>query len=141
MPGDDFARYERLFAGRGEPFAFVDMDALWANSRQMLERARSKPIRVASKSVRCVAIQRRILESNDRYRGQLTFTLPETLWLAEQGFEDLVVAYPTVDRAALATLAALTNEQPDTAPVVMVDCAEHLDLIEAVWPGGAPVSA
>jgi D-serine deaminase-like pyridoxal phosphate-dependent protein len=139
MPGDAHARYERLFAGRGEPFAFVDMDAFWANSRQMLERARNKPIRVASKSVRCAPLQRRILESDERYQGQLTFTLPETLWLAEQGFEDLVVAYPTVDRAALAALAALTNEQPDSAPVVMVDSTEHLDLIEAVWSGGAPV--
>lgn len=139
MAGNRFERYERLFAGRGEPFAFVDLDALWANSRQMLQRAAGKPIRVASKSVRCVAIQRRILESDERYQGQLTFTLPETLWLAGQGFTDLVVAYPTVDRGALAELAAFTAEQPDTAPVVVVDSTEHLDLIAAVWPGGAPV--
>lgn len=139
MAGDLHERYERLFAGRGEPFAFVDLDALWANSRQMLQRAGNKPIRVASKSLRCVAIQRRILESNDRYQGQLTFTLPETLWLDQLGFEDLVVAYPTVDRAALSELAALTAEKPDSAPVVMVDSSEHLDLIEAVWPGGAAV--
>ncbi len=30
-------------------------------------------------------------------RGCMTFTLPETLWLAEQGFDDLLLAYPTTD--------------------------------------------
>ena len=31
----------------------------------------------------------------------MTYTLPETLWLAEQGFEDLLLAYPTADVGAL----------------------------------------
>ena len=50
------------------------------------------------------------------FRGLLTYTLPETLWLAEQGFEDLVVGYPTADRTAIAELARLTDERPGTAP-------------------------
>ena len=41
-----------------------------------------------------------------------------------------MLAYPTVDRSALAALAELTDADPDGAPVVMVDCREHLDLIE-----------
>ena len=133
------ARYERLFADRAGPFAFVDLDALWANSAQMLARAGAKPIRLASKSLRCTALTRRIFESSDRYEGQLTFTLPETLWLHEQGFEDLVLAYPTVDRQALADLANHTAAAPETAPVVMVDCPQHLDLIEAANQTESPV--
>ena len=43
------------------------------------------------------------------YRGFLTYTLPETLWLAQEGFEDLVVGYPTADRTAIAELARLTD--------------------------------
>ena len=31
----------------------------------------------------------------------MTFTLPETLWLHERGFDDLLLAYPTADREAL----------------------------------------
>ncbi len=58
----------------------------------------------------------------------MTFTLPETLWLAGQGFEDLLLAYPTVDRSALRELAALESE---TAPIVMIDSVEQIDLIEA----------
>ena len=53
--------------------------------------------------------------------GVLAFTLPEALWLAGNGWRDLVVAYPSTDRAALA--AAGGHEQV----TVMVDCVEHLD--------------
>lgn len=138
-PAARLSRYERLFAGRGSPFAFVDLDAMWSNAAQMLERAGTKPIRVASKSLRCAPIVRRILDRDERFSGQLTFTLPETLWLHEQGFTDLVLAYPTVDLDALAALAAATDSAPQTAPVAMVDCVEHLELIDRAHSGGAPV--
>ena len=60
--------------------------------------------------------------------GTLCFTLPEALWLAENGSDDLVVAYPTVDRKALRELAHTSAREQVT---VMVDCREHLDAIEA----------
>ena len=86
-----------IFAEVEAPFAFVDLDAMWANADDMLRRAAGKPIRVASKSVRCRALLERILDRDERFRGLLTFTLPETLWLAEQGYEDMLLAYPTAD--------------------------------------------
>lgn len=135
-------RYRSAFADLDAPFAFVDLDALWTNSSDMLARAGGKPIRVASKSLRCRPLTRTILDSDPGYRGILAFTLPEALWLTKHGFTDIVVAYPSTDRAALRALAALTAEDPDGAPVVMVDSVEHLDLIEAaVGPaaGSAPV--
>jgi D-serine deaminase-like pyridoxal phosphate-dependent protein len=128
---DAHERYERIFAEVEAPFAFVDLDAVWANAADMLRRAGGKPIRVASKSVRCRALLRRILDRDPGFRGVLDFTLPEALFLAGEGFENLVVAYPTTDRAALRELAALAAESPQAAPTVMVDCPEHLDLVEA----------
>jgi D-serine deaminase-like pyridoxal phosphate-dependent protein len=104
---------------------------MWVNSADMLRRAGGKPIRVASKSLRCRGLLRTVLARDPGYRGLLTFTLPETMWLASHGFSNLLVAYPTTDRAALRALAALTSERPDDAPIVMIDCVEHLDLIEA----------
>ncbi len=139
-PAERLQRYETAFADLDAPFAFVDLDALWSNSADMLVRSAGKPIRVASKSVRCRALMRTILDRDTGYQGLLTFTLPETLWLAREGFTDLVVAYPTSDRAALRELAALTAERPDGAPVVMVDSVEHLDLIaSAVGDVAAPI--
>jgi D-serine deaminase-like pyridoxal phosphate-dependent protein len=131
------ARYEAIFAGVEAPFAFVDLDAMGANAAAMLERGAGKPIRVASKSLRCRTLLERVLRSDERFRGVMTFTLPETLWLAELGFEDLLLAYPTADQGALGELALRSVANPAGAPIVMVDCAEHLDAIESVLGAGA----
>jgi D-serine deaminase-like pyridoxal phosphate-dependent protein len=131
------ARYEGVFAEVEAPFAFVDLDAMWANAGQMLERAAGKPIRVASKSLRCRALLERILRGGEGFAGLMTFTLPETLWLAEEGFDDLLLAYPTADAGALSELAVRSVANPQGAPIVMVDCTEHLDAIESVLGAGA----
>jgi D-serine deaminase-like pyridoxal phosphate-dependent protein len=126
------AALDRATAALEPPFAVVDLDAFDANAADLLRRAGATALRLASKSVRCRALQRRALDAG--FRGQLCFTLPEALWLADDGFDDLVVAYPTADRAALRGLA----HGPHRAAIaVMVDSRAHLDLIEAA--GGGPV--
>jgi D-serine deaminase-like pyridoxal phosphate-dependent protein len=136
-PSQSLDRYERVFAEVEAPFAFVDLDAMWANADAMLERAGGKPIRVASKSLRCRSLIEEILRYDQGFAGLMTYTLPETLWLAEQGFEDLLLAYPTTDIGALEELALRSVAHPAGAPIVMVDCAEHLDAIESVLGAGA----
>src|SRR6202042_239165 len=54
---------------------------------------------------------------------------PEALWLAGQGVsDDIVVAYPSTDRAALSGLAS--HPAAAAAITVMIDSPDHLDLIE-----------
>jgi D-serine deaminase-like pyridoxal phosphate-dependent protein len=137
-PPQSHQRYEEIFAEVEAPFAFVDLEAMWANAEEMLGRAGEKPIRVASKSIRCRALLEAILARDPRFQGLMTFTLPETLWLAEQGFENLLLAYPTADMGALEELALRSAANSDGAPIVMVDCARHLDMIESVLGKGAP---
>jgi D-serine deaminase-like pyridoxal phosphate-dependent protein len=127
---DAYARFEAVFADIQAPFAFVDLDAVWSNSADMLRRAHGKPIRIASKSIRSRPVLQRLLDLDPGFQGVLGFTLREAIWLWEQGLRDLVVAYPTTDRACLTRLARITAENPEEAPVVMVDSPEHLDLIE-----------
>jgi D-serine deaminase-like pyridoxal phosphate-dependent protein len=126
---DQHARLERATAGLDAPFAVVDLDAFDHNRADLVRRAGGTPIRLASKSVRVRALLHRALDHDDRaFRGILALTLPEALWLAEEGFDDLVVAYPTVDRGALRRLAA---REDGRHVAVMVDDARHLDAIEA----------
>lgn len=125
---DPYERYERAFAGVEAPFAFVDMDAMWHNAADLLRRAGGTPVRVASKSLRCRPLLRAALDRDAGFRGLMTFTLAETLWLAGHGFDDLLLAYPTADRASLAALGRFEGER---APIVMVDSTEQLDLIDA----------
>ncbi len=126
MSAEAYARLERATEGLQAPFALVDLDALDANADSLQARAAGKPIRLASKSLRCRALQERALERAG-FRGTLAFTLPEALWLAEQGTEDIVVAYPTTDGPALRALA----ERPAAERItVMIDSAEQLAPLE-----------
>jgi D-serine deaminase-like pyridoxal phosphate-dependent protein len=129
-PTEAYERYEEVFKDVQAPFAFLDLDAVWSNAADMLRRAQGKPIRIASKSIRCRPVLERLIDLDRGFQGVLSFTLPETLWLWERGQRDIVLAYPTADGPSLTRLARLTAEHPDEAPVVMVDSVEHLDLIE-----------
>ena len=125
---EDLQRYDAATAHLEPPFAVVDLAALRANAEGMTRRAAGKPIRLASKSVRCRELITSTLRM-DGYQGILAFTLPEALWLAECGASDnIVVAYPTADRTALARLAG--DAAAAAAITLMVDCPEHLDMIE-----------
>ena len=132
VPARSRAFFEEIFEGVEAPFAFVDLDAMWANSDAMLERAGEKPVRIASKSLRCRALIDRILDRDERFRGVMTFTLPETNWLAGLGYEDLLLAYPTTNLEALAEHALHAAAMSEHSPLLTVDCVEHLDLIESV---------
>jgi len=132
QPTRSYQELEGIFADVQAPFAFVDLDAMWSNAETVLERSGGKTVRLASKSLRCRPLTERILERDERFQGLMTFTLPETLWLAERGFENLLLAYPTTDLEALAELALRSVASPGEAPILMVDSVEHLDLIDSV---------
>jgi D-serine deaminase-like pyridoxal phosphate-dependent protein len=126
--GLDLDRLNAATARLAPPFAVVDLAALRANAAAMRRRAAGKPIRLASKSVRCRQVLAEVLRL-DGFRGVLAYTLPEALWLAGCGTsDDIVIAYPTADHAALAALAG--DAAAAAAITLMVDCPEHLDLIE-----------
>ena len=133
-------RYDAIFEGISPPFAFIDLDAMSENAKTLSGQAAPLPIRIASKSVRSTAVLERILGLDERFRGILSFTLPEALHLARQGHEDIFVGYPTAYRKALAELAAIAAERPDTHPALIVDEPAHLDLIEsAAGRGSVPI--
>ena len=108
-------RYDAIFADLEPPFAFIDFDAIRANATTMLAAAAGKPIRIASKSVRSRELLGRLLALDPGFQGLLNLTLAEALWLAEHGFDDLVVAYPSVERSALQRLAILAAEDARAA--------------------------
>ena len=111
------------------PIAVVDLDAFDANATDLVRRAAGKPIRVASKSLRVPALIERAL-ARDGFEGVLAFTLAEALWLHETGVsDDIVVAYPSVDTAALRQLTA--SPSAAAAITLMVDDPAHLEVVDA----------
>lgn len=109
------------------PLVVVDLDAFDANARELLRRAAGRPLRLATKSVRVPALVERALEAG--FEGLMTFALPEALWWARRGVRDVLMGYPSVDRAALDALAA--DPVARRAVTLMVDDVAHLELIRA----------
>jgi len=135
-PWSDAPTYWRArtdaIAGLSAPVASIDLDALRHNALDLVVRSSGVPIRVASKSIRV----REVLDATLKlpgYRGILAFTLAEALWLAET-HDDIVLGYPTADRAALAALAA--DEGKAARITLMVDDIAQLDLVDAVAAPG-----
>ncbi|GLX52104.1 alanine racemase [Streptomyces hygroscopicus subsp. hygroscopicus] len=132
----DRARYDRATAHLEAPLALVDLEAFDANAADLVRRSGGKPIRVASKSVRCRALLERVL-ARDGFQGIMSFTLPESLWLARSGFDDILLAYPSADRSGFAELTG--DPELAAAVTVMVDDPAQLDLIDAARDGGREV--
>jgi len=127
-------RWSRLRAAIGDeplPCALVDLDAFEANARDLFAQAREagKTLRIASKSIRTPELLRRLNAlGGATARGLMTYHARETAFLAEQGFDDLLLAYPTVRMDDIATLLGLALANKTVS--VVVDEPEHLDALE-----------
>jgi D-serine deaminase-like pyridoxal phosphate-dependent protein len=105
------------------PLAALDLPALQANAADLVRRAVGKPVRVASKSVRCRAVLELAL-ATPGFAGVMAYSLREAIWLVRAGIGDVLIGYPTADRAALAELAG--DPTLLDAITLMVDGAEQL---------------
>ena len=129
LPGME--RIEALTTDLDPPFAILDEETLWRNADDLVRRASGTPIRVASKSVRVREILERVLR-RPGFAGVLAYSLPEANWLADHGVDDILLAYPTVDRDAIRELAK--DERRATSITVMIDSVDHLDVIDRAAP-------
>jgi len=132
--------WRALLADVRLPAALVDLDAVAANARLLLERLGPPPItlRIASKSVRVVRLMRHIEDlCGARARGLMTFSAHETAWLAERhGVTDMVLAYPIALRDEAMALAAC-GRLPGVRVRVAIDDRAHVALLaDAI--AGAP---
>lgn len=126
----DYAYYKSVFAGRAMPFAFVDLDLFDENIRQIAARAKGKHMRLASKSLRCVALTRRTLAANVCFQGLMCFTAREAAYMASQGFDDLLIGYPAWHEEDIAAVAKATANGAHIT--LMIDSIAHVEQIEKV---------
>lgn len=135
-PVSDHDLYERVTAHLDPPFGVVDLGAFDANARDLLSRANGVPIRVVTKSLRCRHLIERVLR-RPGYRGIMCYSLAEALWLHGAGTsDDVLVAYPTVDRASLRALAA--DGEARRHITITVDSTAQLNFIDETLGDGHP---
>ncbi|HRF98311.1 MAG TPA: alanine racemase, partial [Aggregatilineales bacterium] len=123
-----YQTYKTAFAGRKMPFAYVDMDLFDQNITRIMARSGDKRVRIASKSVRSVALLRYLLKADSRIQGVMCYTTSEAGYLSSQGFDDLLVAYPCFHPEDIQ--AIFSHLRGGKTITLMVDCAEHVAQIQ-----------
>ncbi len=126
----DYSYYREILRGHPLPLAYLDLDLLRENIRQIAAQAGGKHIRLASKSLRCVAILRRILDADPCFQGIMSFTAREAVYLAEQGFQDMLIGYPAWQVQNIAAVARATAQGAHIT--LMIDSVAHVEQIETV---------
>jgi len=126
MPNLDrtYTYYKDIFHSISKPFAFVDLDLFDANIAQIQERAGDKNIRVASKSLRCSALLKRIFDDDSQFQGTMAYHADEAVYLSQQGFDDILIAYPFWDIRQIQSVMGELKRGKNL--VAMVDCKAHV---------------
>ncbi len=128
MPTDAYQRFKTAILAEPLPLAVVDLDAFDRNVDRLVAEAKGKPLRIASKSVRCPALLKRVA-ARPGVVGLMTYSAAETAFLAQEGFANLLLAYPTVQQA---DLAALVRANQLAFAAVAVDSGAQTDALSAV---------
>lgn len=112
------------------PALLLDGNAFDENCRMIAEKANGKTIRIATKSIRSIPVLRRIFKANPLFKGLMCYSPHEAIFLAEQGFDDILLGYPCWDEQALAEIAKLNaNGKQITC---MVDSTQHIDHLNKI---------
>ncbi len=116
-----------FLGGERLPAAFVNLDAFDANLGVILKKLEgsAKTLRIASKSIRCIALLKRLLEKGGAaVKGIMGYTVEEAAFLYENGLDDILIAYPSVQAPDMKLLAELTSKGADVS--MIADCEDHI---------------
>jgi D-serine deaminase-like pyridoxal phosphate-dependent protein len=125
---------KELVRGERLPCMVVDLEIFDANVRRLagIAQAAGKSLRPASKSVRVPELLKRVREvGGAAVRGLMCFSVEEARLLAREGFDDLLVAYPTVQQFDLAIAWELT--QQGTTLTLTIDEPAHVEILTRFW--------
>lgn len=123
--------WDLVLKNKSLPLAIVDLDAIQKNidhiDREM--EGKQASVRLATKSVRVPKLIRYILDHSKTIKSLMCFSAKEAYFLSEQGFDDLLVAYPAVSSDDLECLKKIHLKQKKIS--LVVDSIEHLEIISS----------
>ncbi|MES2799732.1 MAG: alanine racemase [Bacteroidota bacterium] len=125
----DYIKITENLKNERAPFAFIDLDALKSNITTIDARARGKKVRIATKSIRSRWVLEYIKENLESYFGLMTFSPEEALWLAQEGFDNILMGYPTLEEGLIRQIFEAKKEKDI---VFMVDTATQIELLNKI---------
>lgn len=126
----DYNYYKTIFKNTQMPFAFVDLELFNKNTEDLIARAGHKKIRIASKSIRCLELTKKILLSNSVFQGVMCYHPLEAIYLSQSGLDDLLIAYPIYSQQHI---SAICKEIIKGKTIIaMVDLPEHVEQLNRI---------
>lgn len=120
----NYSYYKNILSRQSMPLAFVDLDLLDQNIQSVLKRAGNLPVRVASKSIRCLPLLQYILQTDARFQGIMAYHPLEAVKLSQAGLDDILLGYPCFAEQHIQ--AVLEEVKRGKKIVFMVDEEQHL---------------
>ncbi len=106
------------------------MDLLDENIKQIVQRCKDLPIRIASKSIRSSDILKYILNFDRQFQGIMSFSGSEAVFLCKKGFDDILVAYPEINSELITEICAELKKGKYIN--LMVDKLDHIKILNKV---------
>lgn len=128
----NYALWKKTIGHEELPLAIVDLEAFDQNlaTLSQIVKDSGKKIRLATKSLRIPALIKRALESSPSFQGLMCYSIREAAFLHQQGFDDFLIAYPSVQTSDLYLLGELVEAN---AKVTMaVDDLEQIQKIAKI---------
>ncbi|MBP0725868.1 alanine racemase [Bacillus sp. RG28] len=119
-----------MFKDVALPCAYIDWNAFEQNVKSIASKSNGKKIRIATKSIRCIKVLKYILNSDKCFHGLMCFNPHEAVLLAENGFDDILMGYPTMDEKGINSL--IHQIKKGKLITFMVDSIEQINLLEQI---------
>lgn len=123
-------RYHDAFQNIEHPFAWLDLDALNRNIAYVNKSCGDKQVRIATKSIRSVPALEYIAKRLTHFAGFMTFTASESLFLFDNGLDNLLIGYPVYEQHAISQLAQWVKKGKSLT--FMVDHVDQAALLNAI---------
>ena len=112
------------------PSAWLDMDALDHNTKLVNQKTKSVQLRLATKSIRSIDVLHYIKDKSPNFIGLMSYTADESVYLLENGFDNILCAYPTLDAKSVAATVDFTKQ--GATMIWMIDRPENVDVLNEV---------
>lgn len=110
--------------------AWLDMDALDHNIELVNQKTQAVKLRIATKSIRSIDVLRYIQKKTPHFIGLMSYSADESVYLLQNGFDNILCAYPTLDAQSVAETLKYT--QQGATMIWMADRIEHLRMLDEI---------
>jgi len=130
LNNNKYLYYKKILTGLRLPLAFIDLDAFDANISYIAstQAKTGKTIRIASKSLRCIELIKRIFSvGGPAFKGIMAFTVEDAGFLVKNGLDNILVAYPSVQPSDMEALVKMKKAKKKVYH--MIDSIDQLKIM------------